>query len=106
MRITKIKIRNYKTLPKCDIDFNEKLNIVVGDNEAGKSTLLECISLALTGQINGRPIGNELHPFLFSLPAIKEYLDALLNGKPISPPAISIEVFFANIPALADLTWQ
>ena len=36
------------------------MNIVVGDNEAGKSTILEAVNLALTGYLNGRNIRNEL----------------------------------------------
>jgi len=66
MHITKAKIRNYRSLAHCDIEFHDGLNILVGDNEAGKSTLLEAISLALTGSLNGRPLAQELHPFLFS----------------------------------------
>ena len=43
---------------------NPDLNIIVGNNECGKSTLLEAIHLALSGQLNGRPIQTELHPHL------------------------------------------
>jgi predicted ATPase len=83
MHITKVKIRNYRSLAECDIDFLDGLNILVGDNEAGKSTLLEAISLALTGSLNGRPIAQELHPFLFSLKATLAYLTALHSGAPM-----------------------
>lgn len=102
MHITKAKIRNYRSLAKCDIEFTGGLNILVGDNEAGKSTLLEAISLALTGSLNGRPIALELHPFLFSLQAIREYLDALQNERTAALPAITIELFFNNIPELSE----
>ncbi|WP_424630646.1 ATP-dependent nuclease [Bradyrhizobium sp. SYSU BS000235] len=101
MHITKAKIRNYRSLDSCDIDFRAGLNILVGDNEAGKSTLLEAISLALTGSLNGRPIAQELHPYLFSAKATRAYLDALHNGKPAHLPAITIELFFSDIPKLA-----
>ncbi len=102
MHITRAKIRNYRSLAKCDITFTGGLNILVGDNEAGKSTLLEAISLGLTGALNGRPIALELHPFLFSLKAIREYLDAVHNGRPADLPAITIELFFSDIPELSD----
>jgi putative ATP-dependent endonuclease of the OLD family len=101
MHITKAKIRNYRSLADCDIDLRDGLNILVGDNEAGKSTLLEAISLALTGSLNGRPLAQELHSFLFSVKATREYLEALHNGKPAHLPKITIELFFSDIPELA-----
>jgi predicted ATPase len=102
MHITKAKIRNYRSLDHCDLHFREGLNILVGDNEAGKSTLLEAISLALTGSLNGRPIAQELHPYLFSMRATRTYLEALHSGKPAHLPSITIELFFSNIPELAS----
>jgi ABC-type multidrug transport system ATPase subunit len=101
MHITNAKIRNYRSLAHCDIEFRDGLNILVGDNEAGKSTLVEAISLALTGSLNGRPIAQELHPFLFSVRAARDYLTALQSGKPAPLPAITVELFFSDLPELA-----
>lgn len=36
----------------------EGLNVVVGDNEAGRSTILEAINLVLTEIIRGKSIWN------------------------------------------------
>src|SRR3954464_12810927 len=101
MHITKAKIRNYRSLAYCDIEFRGGLNILVGDNEAGKSTLLEAISLALTGALNGRPIAQELHSFLFSVQATRDYLAALHNKKPAPLPAITVALFFSDLEELA-----
>lgn len=49
MFISKMKIHNFKCYRDFEIDLEEGLNIIVGDNEAGKSTILEAINLALTG---------------------------------------------------------
>lgn len=49
MFIRKVKIHNFKCYKDFEITLEEGLNIVVGDNEAGKSTILEAINLALTG---------------------------------------------------------
>lgn len=103
MYITKAKIRNYRSLAHCNIVLRDGLNILVGDNEAGKSTLLEAINLALTGSLNGRPIAQELHPFLFSLDATRTYLAALQKGEPAQLPTITIELFFHDLPELAEL---
>ncbi|CDZ68301.1 RecF/RecN/SMC N terminal domain protein, partial CDS, partial [Neorhizobium galegae bv. orientalis] len=103
MYITKVIVQNYRTLRKTTVPLNEHLNIIVGDNECGKSTLLEAINLALTGQLNGRPLMTELHPYLFNSDVVAEYVASLKTAKPLLPPEISIELFFNPDPALAAL---
>lgn len=61
MFIDKVKIHNFKCYRDFEIIFDEGLNIVVGDNEAGKSTILEAINLALTGIIRGKVSGMRFH---------------------------------------------
>lgn len=43
MKINKLKINSYGKLQNREIDFNEKINIIYGENESGKSTLLKFI---------------------------------------------------------------
>lgn len=93
MRIKKVKIKNYKLFQDFTMSFNDDLNIIVGDNEAGKSTLLEAIGLALTAQIAGRSIQYELSPFLFNMGVVKKYIDGLQNNPATPLPEILIEVF-------------
>jgi len=45
MRIKSISITNFKAYPKVKIDCNEKFNFIVGENNVGKSTLLEAVQL-------------------------------------------------------------
>jgi predicted ATP-dependent endonuclease of OLD family len=47
MHITKVIIKNYRCLKDTTVDLNPHLNILVGDNECGKSTFLEAVNLAL-----------------------------------------------------------
>jgi len=101
--IQRIKIKNYRALKAADVAFHERLNVVVGDNEAGKSTLLEAVNLALRGQINRRAVQYELHPFLINAEAISEFIDSHRQGNPTPPPEISIEVFLADTPDVAVL---
>ena len=50
MAIDRIKICNFKTYKETfELKLNKGLNILVGNNETGKSTILEAIHLALTG---------------------------------------------------------
>jgi putative ATP-dependent endonuclease of OLD family len=102
LHITKVVIRNYRCLRNYTTILNDKLNIVVGDNECGKSTLLEAVHLTLSGQLNGRPLVTELHPQLFNQSAVREYIDGMKAGKPSPPPSILIELYFAAIPELAE----
>ena len=103
MAIKRVKIENYRTLKTVDIALGPAMNIIVGDNETGKSTLLEAINLALTCQLNRRPAQYELHPFLINLDAVDEFIASHLNNTPIAPPSITIELFFEDEAALADL---
>lgn len=103
MYITCVVIKNYRRLRDSTIDLNDKLNIVVGDNACGKSTFLEAIHLALTWQLNGRPIQSELHPYLFNADSVKDYITSLLAKKPIAPPSILIEIYFGDETALSSL---
>ena len=43
MKIKEIKINNYGILKNKKINFENKLNIIYGKNESGKSTLLNYI---------------------------------------------------------------
>lgn len=95
MKIGKVIIRNYKYFyGRFSIDFDEGVNVLVGDNETGKSTILEAVNLALSGILNGRYLRNELCQYLFNHRAVCEYIDSLSTADKLQPPSISIEVFF------------
>ena len=101
--ITRAIIQNYKGLRAADIPFNPKLNILVGDNEVGKSTVLEAINLALTGQLNRRSLSYELHPFLFHQYATAAYLAGIHTGQATPPPEIVVEIYLSDTDDYADL---
>lgn len=88
-------IENFKCFErKFNLDLNKNLNILVGDNETGKSTILEAIHLALTGWIYGKYLGSELTQSLFNKKIVDEYLASLKTGKRLLPPSIVIELYF------------
>jgi predicted ATP-dependent endonuclease of OLD family len=103
MYISDVVIKNYRCLPDSVIELNRHLNIIVGDNECGKSTFLEAVYLALSGQLNGRSIHSELHPHLFNAGAVEDYIKGLVNKTPTAPPSILIEIYLVDDPALAKL---
>ncbi|HEV2503714.1 MAG TPA: AAA family ATPase [Mesorhizobium sp.] len=103
MPIERVIVKNYRALRQADVPFNEHVNIVVGNNEAGKSTLLEAINLALRCQLNRRAAQYELHPFLINVDAVAEFVAAHKKGKPIPPPEAMVEVYLKSTPDVAEL---
>lgn len=103
MFIQRAIIKNYRCLKQANVTFNDRLNVIVGHNESGKSTLLEAVHLALTGQLNGRPLQIELHPYLFNLDVVWKYIGELKAGASPEPPSILIEVYLADDVALVKL---
>jgi putative ATP-dependent endonuclease of OLD family len=97
MVIDKVVIENFKGFKgRFTLPLNSGLNIIVGDNEAGKSTILEAINLALTGLYHGRYLRNELTQYLFNNEIVDEYLTSLATDKPFSPPSILIELHLSG----------
>ncbi len=97
MAIEKVIIQNFKKFKEpFEISFNENINLLVGDNESGKSTILEAIHVALTGIYAGRTIRNQLSAYLFNREVAQEYLESVESGRPIEPPQIMIEIYFKN----------
>lgn len=91
MKIKKVYIENFKSFKKLELDLDGAINILVGNNEAGKSTILEAIHLALTGLLNGKYLKNDLTEYLFNAECIKKYL-----SNPETLPYILIEIFFED----------
>lgn len=87
--IKSLHIENYKCYENVDIKFNSSTNIIVGNNEAGKSTILEALNLCLSGLVNGRYIKNELNECFFNKDAVEKYRK---NTNAV-PPHILIEVY-------------
>jgi len=96
MKISRIKIENFKCFETFDLTLNGGLNILVGNNEAGKSTILEAIHLALTGLFNGKYLKNELTQYLFNNQVVARYLCDLDQGNVAIPPCILIEIFISG----------
>lgn len=90
MTIKKIKINNFKKFKyETTIEFNDDFNIIIGNNESGKSTILQAIELVLSGsQSRIDTIGLEN---LFN----NEVIDNFMNGEKEykNLPEIYIELY-------------
>ncbi|MGM1003922.1 ATP-dependent nuclease, partial [Acinetobacter haemolyticus] len=103
MKIEKIVLQNYKSFKdRTVIHFNEGLNILVGDNEAGKTSILEAIHLCLSGILDGRYLKNDFHQYLFNYESVDEYLTKIKTDKTTKLPELLIEVYFQNNDELAE----
>lgn len=101
--ITHLHIENYRCFRLFDMDFEKESNIIVGDNEAGKSTILEAINLCLSGLIHGRYLKNELTEYLFNYSCVQEYLESVKNNHSQIPPYILIELYIDSDEENPDL---
>jgi len=98
--IRRVAVRNYRLFREFDLDLLPGVNILVGRNDTGKSTLIEAIALALTGRLHGRSFEQELCPHLINKDATQEYVTALKSGGTPTPPAIVIEVYLNDAGAV------
>ena len=99
--ISKLYIENFKTFGAEGFWMNLKkgVNIIVGDNESGKSTILEAVNLILSGYFQGKHIAQELSSDLFNKITTEEYLSTFSDPEKENSdaPSIVIELYFEGI---------
>ncbi|GAB1270286.1 AAA family ATPase [Aurantivibrio infirmus] len=98
MKLKKLKIGNFKQFQSQEFHFNEDINIIVGDNESGKSTVLEAIEICLNFLYRGKPLNMELSTDLFNNQSIADYLSSDKSQDKL--PEILIEAFLEGNPDL------
>lgn len=93
IRISKIKLVNFKRFENYEIEPNDKVNIIVGDNETGKSSILQAIDLVASGSIRKvEALGLEK---IFNVKAIEKFQ----SGKRIikNLPNLIIELYLDGV---------
>lgn len=96
MYIKKLTIKNFKKIESGIFDFNEKVNILVGDNDSGKTTILEALELVSSSNYRGKSINSALSPLIFNEKAVKTYLAG--NYSKNTLPEIIIEAYLSDCP--------
>jgi predicted ATP-binding protein involved in virulence len=51
MKLKKLNISGFKSFSELELDFNERMNVILGINGAGKSTILQAIAICLSWYI-------------------------------------------------------
>lgn len=96
MRVKSIKLTNFKKFKDEHLEFNDDVNIFVGDNNAGKSTILEALEMVLNYNYRGRPFNTELTPDIFNKDAVQQFLASDKSAKHL--PSLTIEAFIDGVP--------
>lgn len=47
--VAKLKLKNFRRFREFVVDFNDDMNLLIGDNESGKSSILQALDLVLSG---------------------------------------------------------
>jgi putative ATP-dependent endonuclease of OLD family len=94
--IERIVIRGYRLFRDLEIEPRPGMNIIVGDNEAGKSSLIEALNLVLTGKVNGRRAADELNPYWFNLGGAQAFFTAYDVDPKTKKPEILLEAYLSN----------
>ncbi|WP_285942449.1 ATP-dependent nuclease [Faecalibaculum rodentium] len=94
--IETIVIKNYKIFDDLIIEFDKGLNILVGDNDSGKSTILEVISILTSGNLNNYPLDRQLKPSFFNQTVRKNYIESIKRGSTPPPPKIILEAYLSK----------
>ncbi|NIA13350.1 MAG: AAA family ATPase [Nitrospiraceae bacterium] len=103
IHITRIHLEGFRRFDSFDLELNPTFNILVGDNETGKSSILEAISIVLSRQYNRRTLEYSLDPYLFNATMVANYFEGLRNNGNVSPPQVLIEAYLNDDPTLASL---
>ncbi|WP_075590157.1 ATP-dependent nuclease [Labilibacter marinus] len=92
MKIIKLRLFNFKKFEFLEIDFKENLNVLIGDNESGKSSILLAIDLALRGSRNR--IETEGLDLLFNSNSVKGFFNTNTYE---TLPKLKVELYFDNL---------
>lgn len=96
MLIESLRLINFKKFEDQVFEFNEDVNIFVGDNNAGKSTVLEALEIVLNFQHRGRPFSHEFSPDLFNSAVVAKFLSSEKSSEEL--PVLVIEAYMKNVP--------
>lgn len=87
--INKIKLHNFKKFKDVEISFDDRMNLLIGDNEAGKSSILSAIDIVLSGsRYKVETAGLEA---MFNVSVIDKFLESKKNITDL--PKLFIEIY-------------
>lgn len=96
MKMNKLYIKNYRMFKDELIKVNSGCNIFVGDNNSGKSTLLEIIQVLLSGRINNSSFERQFKASFFNYKSRINFKEIISDSsqKIEELPSIIVEAYF------------
>lgn len=101
--ITKIRLKNYRVFEDFALELTSGLNILVGDNDAGKSTFVETIRLALTGRLGDRWLSNTCRRISSTSRPRPRGVEAVQAGQKPPPPEMIVDLYLETTDETAAL---
>ncbi len=90
MHIENIQIENFRIFKKFTIDFDKNLTVLVANNSAGKTALLDAVSIAFGSYIGIFPLGRN-KGFKFTDATIFQ-----TGSEPLYPVSLKADIYFDN----------
>ncbi|WP_299621035.1 AAA family ATPase [uncultured Tenacibaculum sp.] len=113
MFLEKLNIKNFRGIKELNLNFNSSVNIIIGENNAGKSAIIDALRICLSigkqwkdigikndedFHINVNEINSPLEPIEFGLvfkietPQDREYFQSLLWQNPDDPTDVNLQI--------------
>ena len=93
MYIERLIVKGYKILENLDVFLKKDMNIFIGENDSGKSSVLEAIQIATKGRLGRTSIDNILSPNIFTKNNRESYIKSIKEKGAAILPEIIIEIF-------------
>lgn len=87
--LQRLKLQNFKRFQTYNVSFDNTLNLLIGDNESGKSTILLALDIALSGS-RGKVEAIGLQS-LFNAKAVDDFL--ISDRKIENLPTLFVEIY-------------
>ncbi len=113
MFLEKLNIKNFRGIKELQLNFNRSVNIIIGENNSGKSAIIDALRICLSigkqwrdigvkndedFHINVNDINSPLEPIEFGLvftietPQDREYFQSLLWQNPDDPNDVNLQI--------------
>ncbi len=79
MKVKKLRLNNFRGIQEMDLEFDEKINLIVGNNGYGKSTILDALAILLSRLISRISSSKKGTGRFFTVKDIKDGESEILN---------------------------
>lgn len=93
MKLSSVRLQNFRCFEDTTIHFHEQLTVLVGGNGSGKSSILDALKIALWPYISGFDLGNQTNiPTGIDVDDVHRISTANWQMEPVLPSSIETEI--------------